>query len=71
MDVHLDLGMSKLALLDSIRRKDYVKEYPTVRNVLAGRDWDIVEGTMWCIFGRGLLYNIRTDGVARDRSRRK
>ena len=42
MDVHLDLGVSKVALLDSIRRKDYEEEYPTVLKNLADRDWAIV-----------------------------
>ena len=55
MDVHLDLGMSKVALLDSIRRKDYEEEYPTVMKSLAVRDWAIVEGTIWPISTCGLL----------------
>ena len=37
IDIHLDLGISKSALVDSIRRKHYEKEYPTVEKSLADR----------------------------------
>ena len=55
MDVHLDLGMSKVAMLDSICRKGYEEEYWAVMKALADLDWAIVEGTMWSISTRGLL----------------
>ena len=55
MDIHLDLSMSKVELLDSIRRKDYEEEYPKVMEALKTRDWIILEGAMWSISSKGLL----------------
>ena len=55
MDVHLDFGMSKVASLHSIHRKDYEETYWTVMKALGYRDWAPVEGTRWPIPAPGLL----------------
>ena len=55
MEVHWDLGISRVALLDSIRGKNYEEEFPTGMRALADRDWAIVEGTMWSNSTLGLL----------------
>ena len=47
--------MSKSALLDSIRRKDFEKDYPTVMNAMPDQDWAIIEGAMWPTSTCGLL----------------
>ena len=55
IDVHFDLTMSKVELLSSLRKSDYVEEYEDNLKALRGRSYALVGKELWSLSSSGIL----------------
>ena len=55
MDIHLNVTMSKAALLSSLRKSDYVEEYGDILKALGDGSYALVDKELWSLSSSGIL----------------